>query len=490
MDMVIVPPTPTSLVKRLGGWVDGPGALAWTGRMGAEVRVPRDGGAVVEVRVVEPSTPVYGGADGGVRSRITRSDGECVWEDVIAGGVSCAAGNVLFTAVATVQGHMHVYSPAGRKMLPTMYLASPVAFLEAGPASSDHLLAVMSNGDLRVWKVPRAGSMGTGRVVLRTSVRGLLSPPYAAASSCAAGAPPPPSSSSSSSGTLSSTTTTATAAAAKESSTSTHPSSSSSLGGALPSSSGAPQPPSSSSGTSATGPSGAPSETPEPNGAPKGDEGGGGSGGAASRRLEKVELTPQGCPVVWLSDGRVYAFHAHLEEWAVVCSGTYVDSVVLSAPSGGAVHRMQAGHRSVARTGPSEASEVARLLEADARVEAGRLSSAMEEQMCLAATVHSPVEYRYWLHAYARHLADAADVHRAQELCTSLLANPRGKVLGMERRSLVAEVLPLLATNRDMQRTVAQADEALQQANEAPHRAPDVVMNDDAQMDVLRPPSI
>jgi len=89
--------------------------------------------------------------------------------------------------------------------------------------------------------------------------------------------------------------------------------------------------------------------------------------------------------------------------------------------------------------------------------------------------------YKYWLLTYTRYLSSEADFNRLTEVCKSLLGPPTSKtgpvpansapsknwepsILGMAKRELLRELLPIMATNRSLQRLVAQFREGLDAA--------------------------
>ncbi|KAK4701977.1 protein HIRA/HIR1, partial [Phenoliferia sp. Uapishka_3] len=79
-----------------------------------------------------------------------------LWVDYLPKYIVCAAGSPHFVAVSTEDGSLTVYSPTGRRLLPTMVLDSPCSFLEAeGP----FLLAITALGSLTVWNTSFAKSL-------------------------------------------------------------------------------------------------------------------------------------------------------------------------------------------------------------------------------------------------------------------------------------------------------------------------------------------
>ncbi|GAA5946255.1 hypothetical protein JCM3765_000173 [Sporobolomyces pararoseus] len=73
-----------------------------------------------------------------------------LWTDYLPNWVVLAAGSPLFTAVGCEDGSLVAWSPTGRRLLPTLVLDSPLAFLVA---EGSHLLALTALGSLTVWNL-------------------------------------------------------------------------------------------------------------------------------------------------------------------------------------------------------------------------------------------------------------------------------------------------------------------------------------------------
>ncbi|KAJ3299326.1 HIR complex subunit [Borealophlyctis nickersoniae] len=99
-----------------------------------------------------------------------------------------------------------------------------------------------------------------------------------------------------------------------------------------------------------------------------------------------------------------------------------------------------------------------------------------QTRLASSLVLRTPKEYHHWLIRYARKLADESAVTKIKELCDSLLgplasANQSSPlsadggwdplVLGLRKRELLKEILPIIAGNRGLQRTVQQYDETL-----------------------------
>ncbi|GAA5888497.1 hypothetical protein JCM16303_002190 [Sporobolomyces ruberrimus] len=83
-----------------------------------------------------------------------------LWTDYLPNWVVLAAGSPVFTAVGCEDGSLVTWSPTGRRLMPTLVLDSPLAFLVA---EGSYLLALTALGTLTVWNlspsIPRPRSI-------------------------------------------------------------------------------------------------------------------------------------------------------------------------------------------------------------------------------------------------------------------------------------------------------------------------------------------
>ncbi|EGC36084.1 hypothetical protein DICPUDRAFT_87573 [Dictyostelium purpureum] len=122
----------------------------------------------------------------------------------------------------------------------------------------------------------------------------------------------------------------------------------------------------------------------------------------------------------------------------------------------------------------------------------------LEKQLWLSQVLESPQEYHHWLLIYAKYLTNSGSILKLQDLCTDLLGpsstlnilddidsntsfntsqfnssslfnNPlssiipswEATILGHQKRNLLKEILPIMASNRNLQRLVGQFRESL-----------------------------
>ncbi|KAF7784604.1 hypothetical protein Agabi119p4_769 [Agaricus bisporus var. burnettii] len=91
--------------------------------------------------------------ENGASTRITFTSGkETQWLDYVPSSVLFAIATNVFCAVAMQDGSVNVYSPNGRRLLPTLNLGSPASFMDA---NKHCLLVVTSNAQLYSWNIKK-----------------------------------------------------------------------------------------------------------------------------------------------------------------------------------------------------------------------------------------------------------------------------------------------------------------------------------------------
>ena len=97
----------------------------------------------------------------------------------------------------------------------------------------------------------------------------------------------------------------------------------------------------------------------------------------------------------------------------------------------------------------------------------------LEHQLASALLLESGEEYKNWLEAYAQFLADDGrpeSVERLREVCSELLGPPfptaqwAPTLLGKRKHDLLKRVLRAMATNRTLQRVVAEFNDAMRES--------------------------
>ncbi|XP_064613383.1 LOW QUALITY PROTEIN: protein HIRA-like [Liolophura sinensis] len=190
----------------------------------------------------------------------------------------------------------------------------------------------------------------------------------------------------------------------------------------------------------------------------------------SSTSVSKAYLTHEGVPVLVLSDDKSYTMNPEFGCWVVVsqrqdllyqCSDHY-SSQPLQQVKGplsslqSAQHRFGGQARAIYRTSPplQQASTV----------------SYLENQLAVCSTLKSASEYKFWLSTYIRFLAQEGLEGKLREVCDDLLgpvfkssSKPAwdANILSLSKRELLQELLPLVATNLQLQRIYTEYQEQL-----------------------------
>ncbi|KAL2912596.1 HIR complex subunit [Polyrhizophydium stewartii] len=155
--------------------------------------------------------------------------------------------------------------------------------------------------------------------------------------------------------------------------------------------------------------------------------------------ITRVVFKPDGVPILTTSKDRSFTFHADMRVWVELANTGIRTSGFGTVP----------GRPGQQRRFPT--------------------TEMLEDMLVSAVAAASPHEYRHWLRQYAHKLVEENAVTKAKELCDELTGTgigPAGKsapwvpqVLGLPKRELFKELLPVLAQNRLFQRilTAAQA---------------------------------
>ncbi|KAK7934049.1 hypothetical protein WMY93_004945 [Mugilogobius chulae] len=189
--------------------------------------------------------------------------------------------------------------------------------------------------------------------------------------------------------------------------------------------------------------------------------------------LTQSMLTPQGVPVVSLSNGKSFCFSVTMETWTLVADKC--DSLVQCADfrsclpshdasvSSGPLATMQGRHLSAGRL-------ASRLSSTPHHLQQGVTLAFLENQLSSALALQSASEYRHWLLVYARFLVNEGSEFRVRELCKELLgpvhksasSSWENSVLGLRKRELLTEVLPVIGENLRFQRLFTEYQDQLE----------------------------
>lgn len=190
--------------------------------------------------------------------------------------------------------------------------------------------------------------------------------------------------------------------------------------------------------------------------------------------LTQTLLTQQGVPVVGLSNGKSYCFSTSLETWTLVSDRG--DSLAQCADFRNCLPSQDtpasSGPLAVTQGRSLNAGRVAsRLSSAPHHLQQGVTLAFLENQLAAALILQSAQEYRYWLLVYGRFLVNEGSEHRLRELCSDLLGPVHRSAssawepttLGLRKRELLREVLPLIGENLRFQRLFTEYQDQLEQ---------------------------
>ncbi|KAF4074138.1 hypothetical protein AMELA_G00236070 [Ameiurus melas] len=183
-------------------------------------------------------------------------------------------------------------------------------------------------------------------------------------------------------------------------------------------------------------------------------------------------LTEHGVPVVALSNGRSYCFSSAMETWNLIVDKQ--DSLVQCADFSSCV----SSHNALGCTGPLATTQgrnlsagrlASRLSSTPHHVQQVMTLSFLENQLSSAFILHSANEYRHWLLIYARFLVNEGYEQRLRELCKDLLGPVHkssssaweSTVLGLRKRDLLMDVLPVVGQNLRFQRLFTEYQDQL-----------------------------
>ncbi|POI35969.1 hypothetical protein CIB84_000278 [Bambusicola thoracicus] len=147
--------------------------------------------------------------------------------------------------------------------------------------------------------------------------------------------------------------------------------------------------------------------------------------------VSQILLTQHGIPVMSMSDGKAYCFNPSLS----TCSGR----------------------------------QAARLFSMPHLVQQETTLAYLENQIAAALMLQSSHEYRHWLLIYARYLVNEGFEYRLRELCKDLLgpvhysagSQWESTVMGLRKRELLKELLPVIGQNLRFQRLFTEYQEQL-----------------------------
>ncbi|KAI7832276.1 WD40-repeat-containing domain protein [Gamsiella multidivaricata] len=200
---------------------------------------------------------------------------------------------------------------------------------------------------------------------------------------------------------------------------------------------------------------------------------------SSSVSITSAAVRQNGLPVLTTSAGQGYTYHEGMKVWVKVIDPWFAissffgtdpmlggrDSFGDIAPSV-PLKKGVLSHLQAAATGGRLEKDVAfaqELLNVEESVQSVVTLTHLENQMAAAQVLGSPSEYKQWLRCYVQRLSDESSVARVEELCKYLLgpmyqggekSGWQPTILGFQKRELLKELLPVLSSNRALQRVV------------------------------------
>ncbi|NXJ75940.1 HIRA protein, partial [Trogon melanurus] len=188
--------------------------------------------------------------------------------------------------------------------------------------------------------------------------------------------------------------------------------------------------------------------------------------------VSQILLTQHGIPVMSMSDGKAYCFNPSLSSWNLVSDKQ--DSLAQCADFRNSLPSQEAmlcsGPLAVIQGRTSNSGrQAARLFSMPHLVQQETTLAYLENQIAAALTLQSSHEYRHWLLIYARYLVNEGFEYRLRELCKDLLgpvhysagSQWESTVMGLRKRELLKELLPVIGQNLRFQRLFTEYQEQL-----------------------------
>ncbi|KAF4790349.1 Protein HIRA [Turdus rufiventris] len=188
--------------------------------------------------------------------------------------------------------------------------------------------------------------------------------------------------------------------------------------------------------------------------------------------VSQILLTQHGIPIMSMSDGKAYCFNPSLSTWNLVSDKQ--DSLAQCADFRTSLPSQEAmlcsGPLAVIQGRTSNSGrQAARLFSMPHLVQQETTLAYLENQIAAALILQSSHEYHHWLLIYARYLVNEGFEYRLRELCKDLLgpvhysagSQWESTVMGLRKRELLKELLPVIGQNLRFQRLFTEYQEQL-----------------------------
>jgi len=168
--------------------------------------------------------------------------------------------------------------------------------------------------------------------------------------------------------------------------------------------------------------------------------------------LMKITFTPDKKPVLSLSDGSVHTFSSCLGCWVQLVPARNTATNLKLATTPASIATQPLAQLSTTSQGLT--------MKLEEKAEISCTVSSIEAKLSSSLFLGSSGEYRYWLGLLVKNLAKGGHETRLRTILDDLLGPPDRKetatwkadILGTEKKTILAEVLPYVATNMALQR--------------------------------------
>jgi len=203
----------------------------------------------------------------------------------------------------------------------------------------------------------------------------------------------------------------------------------------------------------------------------------GGRGKDGGIGIERSMITDTGVPIVILTNKQSYGFDRQMNIWFCLAGRLGGGSLVsnnwfgMKGSCGGTMAMLQ--KIAEGEDGDGVDGGVGDVFNLDEQAQIAQVTMYLETQISIAITLGSRVEYKYWLHTYVRYLTMEGISLKLEELCDDFMGEGRSwkqtiggdesmdKILEMNKRDILREILPIIGKNRSMQRLVHKYSEML-----------------------------
>ncbi|XP_033112142.1 protein HIRA-like isoform X2 [Anneissia japonica] len=193
----------------------------------------------------------------------------------------------------------------------------------------------------------------------------------------------------------------------------------------------------------------------------------------SSVTVENVSITNAGAPIITLSNGKSFTFNTALCCWMMVHEK---DNVLQSCSDHQTSVLAQAavqiqGPLSSLQSKPNRFG-ASRVFQLSPQMQKSSTLSHLESQLNAALVLKSGKEYKFWLLTCVRYMVQEGVESRLREVCDEMLgpcykadadtSSWESHVLGLNKRKLLEEILPIIGTNLKLQRLYSEYQDQLE----------------------------